>query len=150
MRSTIALLIACCVASGCGSEDISAPSGPAPLQWEIKRLVEDYACDATTCRVTIAQQVDFASSHDRDMTLLNVTPIVTDKRTGRTVETVPAQLVGDDIRRLAGSNVVPAHKHLVVPLTITFGALPPIPSETQHNVRITIVSTPHPEIPWPR
>ena len=150
MRSTAALLTACCVASGCGSDDITAPSIPAPLLWEIKRLAEDYACDATTCRVALAQQVDFASSHDRDLTLLNVTIIVTEKRTGRVVDAVPAELNREDVRRLAGSDVVPAYKHLVMPLTITFGALPPIPSETQHNVRITTVSIPNSAISWPR
>jgi hypothetical protein len=138
------------LAAGCGSDGPTRYSGPPPLLWEIKRQIEDYVCDATTCRVTIAQQIDFESGHDEDLTLLSVTVIVTEKRSGRVVDAVPAQLSREDVRRLAGSDVVPARKHLVMPLTITFGAIPPIPTETQHNVRITTVSTANPNISWPR
>jgi hypothetical protein len=139
------------VASGCGSsDDITSYSGPSPLEWVITRQAEDYACDASACRVTLAQKVDFASGFDGDLTLLSVNVIVTERRTGRVVEAVPAELNRDDVRQLAGSDVVPAGKHLIMPLSIKFTAPPPIPSQTQHDVRITVVATAHPELPTPR
>jgi hypothetical protein len=137
------------LASGCGSsDDITRFSGPPPLEWVITRHAEEYACDASACRVTLAQQVDFASGFDGDLTLLKVTIIVTERRTARVVDAAPAELNRDDVRLLAGSDVVQAGRHLIMPLSITFAALPPIPSETQYDVRISVVTTAHPELAW--
>jgi hypothetical protein len=140
------LLSAGLLGTGCGSGAgrFVAPPGTT-LGYSVQGQSESTVCPSpvtreSNCTVTLTARVELGELEGRELRLRSLRTVVRDARTGQDLGATPGELTAEDIRRVAGSNVVAAHGHLTIPLTLQFqvGAAP-FYVDGPHELQVALV-----------
>jgi hypothetical protein len=112
------------LASGCGNTQ------PASLHASVVIIETDGSCvsgtaPGTSCSVTRTLNVILHEDGGRDVQLESVSAVLWDTRGMQDMHATPSMLSSVDIRRAAGSNVVPGHGQLAIPYALGFTVVQP-------------------------
>ena len=125
MRPTTAvLLLGIALAVGCDEANPLRPRGTS-LSFAVEGQAESKVCDSpatpqATCTVTITARVELGELEGKAWQIASVKGTVRDGRSGQDLQAVPGTLTSEDVRRVAGNNVLPANGRLTIPLELRF------------------------------
>ena len=141
-----ALILGCCL--GCGStQQPPTVTAGSTVSYTVADQAEQRACESpvtprATCKVTLTARVVLGELEGRKWQLVSVQGVVRDGRSGQDLHAVPGALTSDDIRRVAGSDVLPAHGRLTIPLELQFlVGQAPFYVDGPHELHVTLVAT---------
>jgi hypothetical protein len=143
----VPLLSGCSLAAACGAGQ-HGPVVPAGtnLGFSVEGQTESSVCQSpatpeSTCTVTMTARVELAELEGREWHLASLLSVVRDGRGDQDLRASPGKLTAEDIRRLAGTNILTAHGHLSIPLTLQFVVgQAPFYIDGPHELHVTIVA----------
>ncbi len=148
MRShTAPLLLGCWLAAACGAGQHGpvVPAGSS-FAFSVDGQAESSVCQSpatpdSTCTVTMTARVELGELEGREWQLASLLSVVRDGRSGQDLHASPSNLTSDDIRRLAGTNLLSPNGHLSIPLTLQFVVgQAPFYIDGPHELHVTIVA----------
>jgi len=147
MRSLAVLcLLACCLACGGAGRSFTAPAGTT-VQYAVTNQVETRTCESpvtpqATCRITLSARVLLGELEGRPWRIDSVRSVVRDQTSGQDLRALPATLTAEDVRLVAGTNVLPAHGSLTIPVQVQFlVSQKPYYVDGPHELLVTLVAS---------
>ena len=141
----IGLLLGCCLGVDCGTTHESPVVAPGTnVGFAVRDQAESRVCESpatpeASCTVTMTAHVDVAELEGREWQLLSIQGVVRDGRSGQDLHAIPGVLTSEDIRRIAGSSVLPAHGRLTIPLELQFTVgQAPYYVDGPHELHVTV------------
>jgi len=146
MRSSFVgavLLLGVGLGPGCDGARLLQPSSTAlgfVVKWQESRTCELSATPQTPCTVTLTARVELVELEGRSWQISSVQGTVRDSRSGQDLKAVPATLTADEVRQLAGSDVLAANSGLTIPLELRFVIeQPPVDLDRPYDLQVVVM-----------
>lgn len=120
------LPLAALLSSVLGCSGTQHPTAPgSTFDYTVSDQTETRVCESrvtpqASCTVTLDARAVLGELEGREWQIPSLATVVRDGRSGQDLHASPGTLTGEDIRRIAGSNVLPARGSLSIPIHVQF------------------------------